>query len=371
MVRKVLAYPLFFLALVLLFVSLNLFAFFSVLNDGETAKDLVEKSGIYEEAGNIAVDFFLVSLYREANESGREVREIFPLGQFLTEEELKERVSEVFPPAWIQGQTEENIDRFYSYLRGDERDFELDIDFEGREGYMQAAIADVFKGHFDSLPPCEDGQEISLEEYELFAQDCIPGNIDKGVIFSYIDNEVSRLKFAQAAGGQVSIGASQVLGSVAGGYMLFRFISYLGLFLSLFLVALLYFVIVKERAKHRFLLATYSGVLILNLAWVLVVRMRAREWLERAFGVRFAGSADLVEKLFPLFLDLLWQYFYELGFLSLFVGFAAFTHYLFVRSKDMGYSVYLRRAYLLLGTISVVGFFYGLSIFGFLEVGIK
>jgi len=192
LIRSIASLPIFVVLLLILIAGSVSAVTLNLVSNSSNTKDWIEKTGLYDDAPDLMVDFAFSKINSISNEleiSGNRD----PLRGLLSQDELREKIRVAFPPEWIKETVEEVIDSTYSALNNPGSIEGISIDLSDREETIREVLADVFKAKVSTLVPCAKDIEGTVEEFDLINAECLPQNIQKEDLFIKIDTEIGTL----------------------------------------------------------------------------------------------------------------------------------------------------------------------------------
>jgi hypothetical protein len=168
----------------IVFVTPLVLSMTTLISNRETLKRWVDRSGIYEEADTLVMDFL-----RQQAEKSIE-GEISPSENPFSEHDIEKTVKEVLTPEFSRKVVEATVDGAYDYLEGKSGKIEIMMEKKEAENAFLKVLFVVSGLEFDStdqirdLPVCTDKQEENLDKgFENIEDACLPQELDLDSIF--------------------------------------------------------------------------------------------------------------------------------------------------------------------------------------------
>lgn len=221
-------------------------------------------------------------------------------------------------------------------------------------------LINMMKGYFRELPECDGSVSVAIEEYEIFAHDCIPQNIGRETVLDYVDEEMVQARPIRDSGlaFYISSVVQEGLKPVAGFYFMARGVIYGLLSLGLLVVGMMYFVANDKKMRHKMMYVAYLLVIIFSV----FVGVFAKLWLPSLV------TNSLTK---PIAVSAINAFVGELLVLNLVLVVVAWVHRKMSKSKQMGYSIYLDRIYKIIVAFGVLGLLLNFRVLSFLRLGVE
>lgn len=160
-----------------LFTTINLWVFSQTAMRPDVIKGWLQKSGIYEN---------VVPALAEISDNPSSQSSI-P----LKDEAIIGAGKKAFSREVLQGGTEQAIDQFTAWLRGDTKELQITVNLSDARSQFAKGIGDVAAARLASLPIC--GVEIP-DKFDVFQVACLPPTVDPQVEGKNVANELTNSK---------------------------------------------------------------------------------------------------------------------------------------------------------------------------------
>lgn len=160
-----------------LFTTINLWVFSQTAMQPDTIKSWLQKSGIYDN---------VVPALAEISDNPSSQSSI-P----LKDEAIIAAGKKAFSREVLQGGTEQAIDQFTVWLRGDTKELQISVNLSDARAQFAKGIGDVAAARLASLPVC--GVEIP-ERFDVFQVACLPPSVNPQVEGTNVANELTNNK---------------------------------------------------------------------------------------------------------------------------------------------------------------------------------
>jgi hypothetical protein len=170
---------------ILLCITLTLGIPLSILShkitDKENVENWLKESGLYNTVQPIV---------------GQQLYKPFvlnvPFHDLVSEDELIDIVNKVFPPEWLETVTEQVVDAFYSWARGETEKLEFEISFKDRQVIMKNEMSGLLKKKLSSYPLCPKSLSIKYIDFDILKEGCLPQDFALSQIDMYIGEQIDQ-----------------------------------------------------------------------------------------------------------------------------------------------------------------------------------
>src|SRR3989344_3453939 len=130
--RWIIAVPFLIVVFVLSITTIMFFSVSSVIKDPDTIKNVLSSTKAYEKAPDLALSLYFEKLKEDVGKSSRELSMEEILGNRIAEKDLRASLKEIFPPDWLETETEKFLDDVYGYLEGKQDNLSYSLQLDSR-----------------------------------------------------------------------------------------------------------------------------------------------------------------------------------------------------------------------------------------------
>lgn len=191
-VRWTFMVPLLLIGLIILSTGIIVSSMAIVVTDRENVKGWLDESEFYEKIVDFGVNSLLNEINKSSGDSALENSEFLP-EEISNESKIAEEAEKIFTPEWIEEETEEVIDSVYDYLERESNEINFEINLSEPNENGQKVLSGLFKSKLSALPDCTDNKAISLDDFDLYKDGCVPKNLDRRSLNETIDKSVQEI----------------------------------------------------------------------------------------------------------------------------------------------------------------------------------